>query len=403
MKKIIHTLAISASCLSTLVLSTSAHAHGWTDFPKARQAICAADGGFWWPADGSGIANSACRQAYQTSGSYPFVQKNEFAANVTAFSSQTAVESIVADGSLCSAGSDAKAGMDIPSPTWQKTTLAAGTHTLRFIATAPHNPSFWRIYLSKPGYSSATDSLRWSDLDLINSYDNIPLSNGGYAMDFTIPEDRTGTAILFVRWQRDDAAGEGFYNCSDIAFTNTGPNPEPDPEPTPLSSIAAFVTPAHDIAAPGDTVRFRLFNNAGNELVNETLTITANNSGFATWAEQLAQQVNGINPALIQVGAKNNDDIIYHNNTLINRVWAEQASYTASTSVLKNTSPPPVGDYDHEYPAGIGSYGPATRVLASDGQTYECKPFPYSGWCNQAPTHYAPATGLNWQDAWIQK
>ncbi|WKD50994.1 lytic polysaccharide monooxygenase auxiliary activity family 9 protein [Microbulbifer spongiae] len=195
-----------------------ASSHGWTEFPKARQIFCAEDGGYWHPSDGSAIPNSACRAAFLESGTYPFVQKNEFSANVANYNEDSAVQSVVIDGYLCSAGSSAKAGMDIPSPDWQKTLLAAGSHRLKFRATAAHNPSYWRIYLTKPGFDSATQRLQWSDLEIINSYGNLPVVNGYYEMDINIPTERSGTGVLYVRWQRNDPAGEGFYNCSDIIF-----------------------------------------------------------------------------------------------------------------------------------------------------------------------------------------
>jgi hypothetical protein len=37
------------------------------------------------------------------------------------------------------------------------------------------------------------------------------------------------------------------------------------------------------------------------------------------------------------------------------------------------------------------------------GNRYECKPYPYSGWCNGAAWAYAPGTGTYWTDAWILK
>ncbi|HYC83620.1 MAG TPA: hypothetical protein VEB86_00300, partial [Chryseosolibacter sp.] len=37
------------------------------------------------------------------------------------------------------------------------------------------------------------------------------------------------------------------------------------------------------------------------------------------------------------------------------------------------------------------------------GNSYECKPHPYTGWCNGAAWAYAPGTGTYWQDAWILK
>ncbi len=37
------------------------------------------------------------------------------------------------------------------------------------------------------------------------------------------------------------------------------------------------------------------------------------------------------------------------------------------------------------------------------GRRYECKEFPYSGWCNGAAWAYAPGTGAYWTDAWYDR
>jgi hypothetical protein len=34
------------------------------------------------------------------------------------------------------------------------------------------------------------------------------------------------------------------------------------------------------------------------------------------------------------------------------------------------------------------------------GALYQCREWPYSGWCNGAAWAYAPGTGTYWQDAW---
>jgi|GEM_PF-919609 len=49
-----------------------------------------------------------------------------------------------------------------------------------------------------------------------------------------------------------------------------------------------------------------------------------------------------------------------------------------------------------------GGYVAGSRVK-NVGNSYECKPYPYSGWCNGAAWAYAPGTGAHWQDAWILK
>lgn len=45
-----------------------------------------------------------------------------------------------------------------------------------------------------------------------------------------------------------------------------------------------------------------------------------------------------------------------------------------------------------------GSYSAGARVQ-SGINLYECKPYPYSGWCGMDA--YAPGTGWAWADAWI--
>lgn len=57
-------------------------------------------------------------------------------------------------------------------------------------------------------------------------------------------------------------------------------------------------------------------------------------------------------------------------------------------------------------PGSYPAYAPNTSYRAGDkvsnaGGSYECKPWPYSGWCGGASSSYAPGIGRNWQDAWI--
>ena len=61
------------------------------------------------------------------------------------------------------------------------------------------------------------------------------------------------------------------------------------------------------------------------------------------------------------------------------------------------------GGGEGDYPA----YAPNTGYQAGDrvsnaGGNYECKPWPYSGWCGGSTSHYAPGTGSAWSDAWIK-
>lgn len=63
------------------------------------------------------------------------------------------------------------------------------------------------------------------------------------------------------------------------------------------------------------------------------------------------------------------------------------------------------GKYDFVFPNGLTGYKAGTRVLARDGSTYTCKPFPYNGYCVQwsgSATQYEPGKGSHWQMAWTR-
>ncbi|MEZ8741585.1 lytic polysaccharide monooxygenase [Photobacterium swingsii] len=487
------------------VIPSLAQAHGYATYPKARQVICSEQGGHWGSQDGSTIANEACRAAFQESGTYPFVQINEFATLVPDYNNMNAVKEAVKDGLICSGGDVKKSGMSAPSLQWQRTPMKAGeTFTLKYLATAPHNPSHWQIYLTNANYNAAHSRVAWRDLDLIQEFGNIAKVNidgtNYYQMEVSLPTDRVGDATLVTRWQRDDPAGEGFYNCSDIKFDGDAPAPT-------WSSKGTYVKPGV-VANDGDSVWFRIFSEQGNELVFEKLPITAANADLNVWSYELAQQINAKYPTIAQIGVKNaNDEIVYESSDLhLNQVYVTNGNYNYALDVREGgILPPPSitieglsteyqldannsadisavvrsegdysvsmqllnqsnqeigkadgqlsgqapslsltipvtaegtfqlkitatdakgvvqtveertvtvkpassgGDYDYEYPSSIGSYGAGTKVLAKDGNIYECKPFPASGWCriySSSANHYEPGVGSHWSDAWLKQ
>ncbi len=65
------------------------------------------------------------------------------------------------------------------------------------------------------------------------------------------------------------------------------------------------------------------------------------------------------------------------------------------------------GHHDFIFPDNITSYKAGTVVLQpKNGKTYECKPFPYSGFCVQwskYATQFEPGVGSDWQEAWVLK
>jgi len=336
------------ACAGVLTVSSNIQAHAFMDNPKARQSICQAQGGFWWPADGSSIPNLACRAAFIDSGYVQFIQEHEISVNVADYHNQQAIEAAIPDGTLCGAGSAEKSGVNLASPYWQKTeVMPNGDNNIqvRFNAQTPHNPSFWRIYLSKPSFNASTDVLRWQNLELVQEHGNIDFTksadgNRYYTMDVHIPAERVGDALLYSHWQRVDVVGEGFYNCSDITIVRD------DVEPDEWQAIVYFVKQGQNANA-GDSSWARLFNANGQELINQQFTVEIDNA--ATWQAEFAQQLNENYNQHIKIGVKNlsnsssTDEIIFDSeNILSNQVWVTNKDYSFTLSVIpesKNTAP----------------------------------------------------------------
>ncbi|KAF2073666.1 hypothetical protein CYY_005016 [Polysphondylium violaceum] len=234
----------------SIISFTNGHGYGVGDL-MSRQIKCTTSPSFsiWWPEDGTGIANLACRAAYQhvatKTGSadaarYQFVQKNEYSVLIPNYAAGYSALTAAVPDSLCSAHAvnnavqfGDKSGMSIPNNWLLNTITVPSTSTaskdvvFEFCATAAHNPSFWEFYVTNSGFNIQTSNLTWSDLTLIHSTgDNLPVTNTNanceaskaYKIPITLPARYQG-ATLLVRWQRVDPVGECFINCSDFIFS----------------------------------------------------------------------------------------------------------------------------------------------------------------------------------------
>ncbi len=330
--------------VGTLLPSAESFAHGHVHSPLARQQFCERDGGYWWPQDGSGIANAACRAAFLDAGTFQFVQNIEYAANVADYNNSAAVRAVVKDQTLCAAGDNAKRGMNLPHRDWQKTRVtprADGSIEVLFYAATPHNPSFWEFYLSKPGFDGATQRLSWSNLDLIGKAGNVAIERidgrNMYRLNVPLPVGRSGDAILFTRWQRIDAGGEGFYNCSDIHIAGAVSDNWFDKGVYVRSGTSANA---------GDEIWLRVFDSTGRERVFEKLAVTAANQNTAVWAAELAARIRNSYSSVIQIGVRDSNGSIRYDNSNVsaNKVWLSNNgdSFTLDIKAPQNNLPPAI-------------------------------------------------------------
>jgi chitin-binding protein len=107
------------------------------------------------------------------------------------------------------------AGLDQVSADWPTTTVVAGgTVTIDFLATAPHDPSVWDVWMTTPGWDAGTP-LTWGQMEFLGR-PVVAFSDNHYTFELQIPADRSGHHVLWVAWQRDDPVGEVFISTSDI-------------------------------------------------------------------------------------------------------------------------------------------------------------------------------------------
>lgn len=130
-------------------------------------------------------------------------------------------------------------GLATPSASWGASAATAGrTFALHYVATAPHNPSYFQVYLTAQGFNVATQQLTWNALENLGRWSlndpthpvtnaTAPSPSGGsslsYDWNIPIPANRSGRHVIVVIWQRQDPAGEAFFAVQDIQVTAISP------------------------------------------------------------------------------------------------------------------------------------------------------------------------------------
>lgn len=417
---------------STLILSSSmtithgVFAHGSITSPPSRVYSCFKEG----PENPQSAACRALVRASGTQGLYDWNGVNQLPnGNHRAF---------VPDGKLCSAGKASHAGLDLPRNDWRATNIAPNQNGMMdfvYRATAPHSTNYHKFYITKDGYNP-NRPLNWSDLESQPFCDlpEVPLENGEYRMNCPFPSGKSGKHVIYHIWQRDDSP-EAFYACVDVNLSG-------DMVPTDwvlLGNLRA----AQDL--PVNTkVTLRLFDSAGQDVESFSVTLGDGMNSANAWPFHLAEEVNATS-TLVNVGVLNGNQIrpvrsaqrnnVYVSSTESYRfaVDIDQPEPMPGPSPTPNPTPNPGpgpdggpggndcptdpnggpnggpngdndngGHVDYIYPKKRRSYTAGTIVRGRDGNRYECKPFPYSGWCGQAPRYYSPGKGLAWKQAWIR-
>ena len=380
---------------TTLMYAELVHAHGTMVVPPSRVHECRFNG------NPENHQDPACRAAVELGGTQPMYDWN----GVRQGNANGQHETIIPDGQHCSGGNATFRGLDLLRSDWRTTPIApdaSGQFEFVYTATAPHATQDMIFYVTPQGFDP-TQPIRWSELEEFCRHGQVPLETiqgggQGYRMRCNLPQ-RTGKHVIFHIWQRSDSP-EAFYSCNDVEFMG-------GPVDNDLREIGR-ITAMEDLQV-GTTVIFRLFNGASADVETVQLTLEEGQGSRTQWPFFLAHRVNATS-SLVRVGALTTDGRVEPTQALNgNRVFTEsqqQLSFVIDKEVPDGGPDGGPDDdsqlIDFTYPEGIGTYQPGTVVKGSTGGIYQCKPFPFSGWCNQAPFYYAPGTGLAWDQAWTQ-
>ena len=176
---------------------------------------------------------------------------------------------------------------------------------------------------------------------------------------------------------------------------DTTPTPE-DTTPTPEDTTPAPVNhaPVAKIAGPVGAV------DAG-KTVSLSAEASTDEDGDAltyTWTSQDGQTVTGKNKAVISF--KTPEASTASQNTITLTVSDGELSSTATYQLNVKAKKADGGQTD-TYPAWTSkTKWKAGDIVNNGGKLFQCKPFPYSGWCNSSPAYYEPGKGIAWADAW---
>ncbi len=336
---------------ATLLAPELSWAHGETGYPISRGANCKVTGGHWsGTINDKGCATAAAIHSTDAEKAYPVDHFHEFAINT--WSATTPIDEILSllkPGMVCSANDSKKRSMDVPNPDWKKTYLQSGTTVdIQLLMTAIHVPSRAFVFITKPGFNSATTAVSATDLVPLGGVHTLTsaktnwqslqppissiLSTAGYVILPTpIPGGLTGSAVIVVIWARDDGPGETFVNCSDVIFENPG-------NPT-ANDLGPTLDPGTQIAKPGDTIRHRVISK-GTDVSDVKILITEQNIAPIQWMTELKQKIT--TPGLA-IGEMKNNQIVYNNvDAEKNHTWFTDKDAQQVSSVLSDEGPGPI-------------------------------------------------------------
>ncbi|MDU6056950.1 MAG: glycoside hydrolase family 19 protein [Enterobacter sp.] len=208
------------------------------------------------------------------------------------------------------------------------------------------------------------------------------------------PDGKTYSCQLVGYQTPFSAFKEGDYTNCVKKFYNV--NIINDDGSAPVEPATVNHAPVAQIAGPIGAVEA----GAQVSLSAEGSTDADGNKLTYTWRSQDGQTVTGQDKAVVTFKAPESATAQQYEIGLT----VSDGELTSTTSYLLNVK----AKAESKDEGTSGSYAAwsanskynAGDIVNNHGKLFQCKPFPYSGWCNNAPAYYEPGAGLAWADAW---
>ncbi|MDW3560637.1 chitinase [Enterobacter cloacae] len=192
-----------------------------------------------------------------------------------------------------------------------------------------------------------------------------------------------------------------FFNVNIVNDDGSAVTPDENVTPTPDEDtvpVPANHAPVAQIAGPIGAVEA----GAQVSLSAEGSTDEDGNKLTYTWRSQDGQTVTGDDKAVVTFNAPEAATAQQYEISLT----VSDGELSSTTTYLLNVKAKAATPSQDEgtsgsYPAwSANSKYSAGDIVNNHGKLFQCKPFPYSGWCNNAPMYYEPGAGLAWSEAW---
>ncbi len=208
-----------------------------------------------------------------------------------------------------------------------------------------------------------------------------------------------GTTLLF-----SDNSSPYSYSWTSVAagtYTITAKATDNSGAATTSTAVNVTVTP---VVVPNQAPTVSLTSPANNSSANAPATISI--AATATDADGTVSKVEFYNGTTL-LFSDNSSPYSYSWTSVAAGTYTITAKATdnsgatttsASASMTVNTVVTNACSSIAQYVENNG-YVAGSKVKNANNQ-YQCKPYPYSGWCNGSAWAYAPGTGAYWTDAW---